>query len=142
MNINDIRELAEIMNSTGLTEIELEESGSKIRLAKSVATIAQTPVVFPQVTENPQEAVATIENQLEGRLIKSPTVGIFYASPSPESDVYVSVGSKFKNGDVICIIEAMKLMNEIQADSDGEIIEILVGNGQVVEYDQPLFRVR
>jgi len=76
-----------------------------------------------------------------GHLVESPIVGTYYNAPSPEADPYVCVGSKVKKGDVLCIIEAMKLMNEIEADQEGEIVEILVENEQGVEYGQPLFRI-
>ena len=77
----------------------------------------------------------------EGTYVRSPAVGVFYAAPSPDSKPFVAVGDTVQRGDTLCIIEAMKLMNEITSDIDGEIVEICVGNGQVVEYDQPLFRI-
>ncbi len=77
----------------------------------------------------------------KGALVLSPTVGVFYAAPSPESQPFVEVGSKVQKGDTLCIIEAMKLMNEIPSEVDGTVVEVCVGNGQVVEYNQPLFRI-
>lgn len=140
MNINDIKALADIMTQNSLSLIDIEENGVKIKLEKNVvATVSNTPVAIPQLSPEPIEEVATTE---EGRIIVSPTVGVYYSSSSPEAAPYVSIGSNVSKGDTVCIIEAMKLMNEITADCDGEIIEILVGNGQVVEYGQPLFRIK
>lgn len=138
MNITEIRELAQIMSEYSLNEINLEENGTKIQLSKTIQQVTNAIVQVPQISA--QEEVNTVK--LEGEIIKSPTVGIFYSSPSPDEESYISIGSKVNVGDVVCIIEAMKLMNEIQADAQGEVVEILVGNGQVVEYDQPLFRLK
>lgn len=141
MNVNDIKELAEIMQSTGLSMVEIEEEGLKLRLEKNIVVAAipqEIPAGNPHITSAPVSELKAAE----GKVIKSPTVGVYYSSPSPESPPYVSVGSKVKVGDVLCIIEAMKLMNEITADTDGEITEVCSGNGQVVEFGQPLFRLK
>ena len=86
------------------------------------------------------EPIAEVQEK-EGTYVRSPAVGVYYAAPSPDSKPFVAVGDTVQRGDTLCIIEAMKLMNEITSDIDGEIVEICVGNGQVVEYDQPLFRI-
>lgn len=145
MNIKEIKELAEIMKSTGLTTLEISEEGSCVKLermpAPQLMTAQEAIPVAHAITGAEAAELISGENQ-EGSLVKSPTVGVFYSSPSPDSNTYVQVGSMVKTGDILCIIEAMKLMNEITADCDGEIVEILAGNGQVVEYGQPLFRIR
>lgn len=140
MNINEIRELAQIMNENSLSEINIEENGTKVQLVKNMQVVVNAPVQAQVVADSTVQTESK-PAMAEGKLIKSPTVGIFYSAPSPETEPYVQIGTQIKSGDVICIIEAMKLMNEIQADIEGEVVEILVGNGQVVEYDQPLFRI-
>ena len=157
MNLEEIRTLAEIMNDTGLTTIEITEGETNIRLAKNPpapACVPAAPMPMPAVmpaapaapaAAAPAEAApatpgaGNFSNLTE---VKSPMVGVFYDSPSPEADPYVKVGDKVKKGDVLCIIEAMKLMNEITAEEDGVIAEVLVDNGQVVEFSQPLFRLQ
>ncbi|MFI3325664.1 MAG: acetyl-CoA carboxylase biotin carboxyl carrier protein [Clostridia bacterium] len=140
MNINEVKALAEIMTQHSLSLIDIEENGLKIKLEKNITTaVASAPVTIPQVNQEPEETVAPIE---EGRVIVSPTVGVYYSSSSPDAAPYVSIGTSISKGDTVCIIEAMKLMNEITADCDGEVVEIMVGNGQVVEYGQPLFRIK
>lgn len=98
------------------------------------------PIPSSSNIELPVELVQTNNN--DSKLIKSPMVGIFYESEAPGSDPFVSVGSKFNRGDVLCIIEAMKMMNEIVAEQDGEIAEILASNGSLIEYNQPIFRLK
>lgn len=138
MNISDIKELANIMKQNDLTCIEFEDEKGKVKLCKNITT---TTVV--------KEAVATAEVEIEKPVVHegsdyivSPTVGVFYQSPAPDSAPYVQVGSSVKIGDVICIIEAMKMMNEIQADRDGVITEIMVKDGDLVEFDQPMFKIK
>ena len=100
----------------------------------------QQPVAQPVMQVAPQESVAPVSApQPKGTAVKSPIVGVFYAAPSPEDAPYVTVGSQVKKGDVLCLVEAMKLMNEITAEQDGVIKEICVENAEVVEYGQPLF---
>lgn len=158
LTIQEIREIAEIMKENGLHELEISEDSLSIKMqrlpveysgqAASIGVIggADGPTaVYQARREVPAEQALPAEpaqpQQREGRDVLSPTVGVFYAAPSPESEEYVKVGSKVKKGDVLCIIEAMKLMNEIPAEFDGTVAEVYVGNGQVVEYDQPLFRI-
>ena len=121
MNIKDIAALAEIVKQNELTKLEI--NGENI------------------VIERAAQVVQAEVKEKEGVYVKSPAVGVFYAAPSPDSKPFVAVGDTVHKGDTLCIIEAMKLMNEINSEMDGEIAEICVGNGQVVEYDQPLFRI-
>ena len=102
------------------------------------------PVAAPAPAAGAEAQAASQEQaapRKEGALVLSPTVGVFYASPSPDARPFVEVGDQVKKGDTLCIIEAMKLMNEIPSEVDGTVAEICVGNGQVVEYNQPLFRI-
>ncbi|EAF6591180.1 acetyl-CoA carboxylase biotin carboxyl carrier protein [Listeria monocytogenes] len=152
LSIDEIKQLIELIDESTLDEFELETKDSKILLKKHktvVATAVQeapiavapaqtvpvTPAAAPQVEASTAEDV-----NLE--VITSPMVGTFYASASPEDANFVSVGSKVSAQSVVCIVEAMKLFNEITADIDGEIAEILVSSGELVEFGQPLFKVR
>ena len=143
MDVKKIESLARLMQETGLTGLELVEEGMELRLERKQEIIAAAPVAPVAGPEMlgvvSQEEAAP--SQKEGTMVLSPTVGVFYASPSPDSRPFVEVGDQVKKGDKLCIIEAMKLMNEIPAEVDGTIAEICVGNGQVVEYNQPLFRI-
>lgn len=158
MNIQDIKELAKIMQETGITSLHLTEGALDISMERNTA--APVPAVQPVAVQTPVTAPvpevsaltaepAAVEPQAVGTTIdfnhitevKSPMVGVFYAAPSPDAQPYVQVGSKVKKGDVLCIIEAMKLMNEITAEQDGEIVDICVQSGQVVEYSQTLFKI-
>ncbi len=148
MNINEIKALAEMMSEHGLTLVEVESDEINIKLEKNVAPIsvpmpiatpvAPTPVV---TTSEPTPTASTESAVAQGTVITSPTVGVYYSSPSPDSAPYVSLGSTVKKGDVLCIVEAMKLMNEITSECDGEIVEIFLNNADVVEFSQPLFRI-
>ena len=143
MNIDNIKSLAEIVDKFNLSSIEIEEGETKIKIEKNICTAAvpATEVVsIPVIQESEPAQTATPVSA--GKEITSPMVGVFYAAPSPDDAPYVTVGSKVKKGDVLCIIEAMKLMNEITAEQDGEITEVCVVNEQVVEYGQPLFRIK
>ena len=155
MNLEEIRTLAEIMSENGLTAIEITEGESNIRLEKNPpACVPAAPMPIPAVMpaapvqaalaaeapaqESAVPASGSFSNLTE---VKSPMVGVFYDSPSPEADPYVKVGDKVKKGDVLCIIEAMKLLNEITAEQDGEIVDICAHNADVVEYGQTLFKI-
>ena len=137
------------MQETGLTALELSEGEAVLKLERKQEVIAAAPAapVLPAaapVTAGAEALGVSHEQaapQKEGTLVLSPTVGVFYASPSPDSRPFVEVGDQVKKGDTLCIIEAMKLMNEIPAEVDGTVAEICVGNGQVVEFNQPLFRI-
>ena len=148
MNLKEIKEMLQLMNENGLTELELEKEGLKIRLRKSGSQIEQTFIplepsrsasVSPAPAEAPKELPKAAAN---GKVsIKSPMVGTFYAAPAPEAPPFVQVGSSVEVGQVICVIEAMKLMNEIKSEVRGKISEILVHNGDPVEFGQQLFLI-
>ncbi|MBC2254149.1 acetyl-CoA carboxylase biotin carboxyl carrier protein [Listeria ivanovii] len=152
LSIDEIKQLIELIDESTLDEFELETKDSKILLKKNkvVATtaISEAPVAIPTVQAVPaveQSQVPQVETNVADEnleLITSPMVGTFYASASPGDADFVSVGSKVSAQSVVCIVEAMKLFNEITADIDGEIAEILVSSGELVEFGQPLFKVR
>ncbi len=153
MEINDIRKLVELMEEKGVVELEMEDRQGKIRLVRENhrAPLLGTPGPSPSVSSPvptlapPVVAAAATEDgaaeppQVAGTTINSPMVGTFYRASSPEAQPYVEVGSVVEKGDVVCIIEAMKMMNEIQSEMRGRVVKILVENGQPVEYGQPLF---
>ena len=150
MDVKKIESLAKLMQETGLTGLELVEGDMELRLERQQEVVAVAPAapVMPVAAPAPAagaEPQAASQEQAaprkEGALVLSPTVGVFYASPSPDARPFVEVGDQVKKGDTLCIIEAMKLMNEIPSEVDGTVAEICVGNGQVVEYNQPLFRI-
>ena len=149
-NMDELRELAELVNEHGFTDFEFENENIRVRLSKNAPAPAfqQTPVQYmtaPASQQNPQqEAQPTPEADPDTGLhkITSPIVGTFYRSPGPDKEPYVSEGSSVTNDSVVCIVEAMKLMNEIQAEVSGEVVKIYVENGQPVEYGQPLFGIR
>jgi acetyl-CoA carboxylase biotin carboxyl carrier protein len=154
MDYDKIRELVRLVEESGITELELSNRGETIRIAKGTAGVAASPGMSappppmtpaaPVSPAAPTEAppspsrIATAEGLRE---IASPMVGTFYRSPSPEADPFVRVGDRVAKGDVICILEAMKMMNEIESEYDGVIREILIENAQPVEYGQPLFLI-
>ena len=147
MSIKKIRELVEIMNENGLTEVEVEQEGLKVKLIKTKTGVIEQVAVpvaapAPAPTETPSEAPQEAPKaKAGGKEITSPMVGTFYNSPSPEAEPYVKVGDVINEGDVLCIVEAMKLMNEVKAEIGGKIVEICVENAEPVEYGQVLFRV-
>ena len=153
-NLEELRELAELVNEHGFTDFEFENENIRVRLSKQVnapvysAPIQQTPVAtqsVPAATPSPSADTnpATPADEDAGLFkITSPIVGTFYRSPAPDKPSYVSEGSVVSPETVVCIVEAMKLMNEIQAETSGEIVKIYVENGQPVEYGQPLFGIR
>lgn len=144
MDIKKIREYAEIMQELDLTALEIKEDKESIRLERGRNGI---PVMEPAGTRElgvnvPTAAPAAEKTVSEEDCITSPMVGMFYVAPAENADPFVQVGDKVKAGDTVCIIEAMKLMNEIVADRDGVIEEVLAANGTIVEFGQPLFRIR
>ncbi|MEA3489304.1 MAG: acetyl-CoA carboxylase biotin carboxyl carrier protein [Candidatus Omnitrophota bacterium] len=145
MNMKRIKELVELMNINGLTEIEVEQEGLKIRLIKRpYGAVEQVISPVPQAKEPlpaKEAAGEPLEEQKNLREVKSPMVGTFYRAPSPDTDSYVDVGDVVKKGDVLCIVEAMKLMNEVKAEFGGKIVEIVAENAEPVEYGQPLFMI-
>ena len=146
LNLKEIRDLILLLNETNISELVLESEGTKIAIKKGQTS---PEGVMPQVLLPVQESKVVVEKEKgeENRgenlsVITSPMVGTFYRAPAPGASPFVEVGQKIKPGDVVCIIEAMKLMNEIESEISGEIVEILVENGEPVEYGQPLFKVR
>ncbi|MGE5466110.1 MAG: acetyl-CoA carboxylase biotin carboxyl carrier protein [Ignavibacteria bacterium] len=147
MDLRKLKTLIDLVQNSGISELEISEGEEKIRIAKHLAPTAQTTVMLPSAAPvaapvAPAAAPAPAEAapaQPEGKVLKAPMVGTFYRSGSPGAAPFVEVGSSFKQGDTLCIIEAMKLMNEIEAEASGTIKAILVENGQPVEYGQPLF---
>ena len=164
LKVQEIRELIKLVDSSSIQEFVYEQSGTKIEMKKSGGSVVVPQVSVPApaapaaVTEvkaaapaaekaapavqaePAKEEVKTIDENLHK--VTSPMVGTFYKSPSPDAEAYVKVGSKVSDEDVVCIVEAMKLFNEITAEVKGEIVEILVKDGQLVEYGQPLFLVK
>lgn len=153
MNLKEIKELIELLRDTDISELEIERSGVKVRLRKggdvtfhpAMPRMEYPPaaIVAPAITEAP--AAAAVAEKTAGPVkteqikVTSPIVGTFYRSSSPDKAAYVEVGDIVKKGQVLCIIEAMKLMNEIECETSGKIIQLLVENGAPVEYGQPLF---
>lgn len=158
MNLNEIQDLIKFVAKSGVSEVEIEQKDFKIVIkanGKGVVTTAapliqqQIPVAIPQVApvavtpvapvaESPKTAAADDSKLVT---IKSPMIGTFYRSPGPDKPVFVNVGDSIKKGDKICIIEAMKLFNEIEAEVSGKIVKVLMDDAKPVEYDQPLFLV-
>ncbi|MGQ0659210.1 MAG: acetyl-CoA carboxylase biotin carboxyl carrier protein [Chromatiales bacterium] len=151
MDIRKIKKLIDLLQESGIAEIEIKEGEESVRISRhsispaapiAVHTVAHAPSVLTTPTTG--SAVVTevaAEPVIEGHVIKAPMVGTYYASASPSSAPFVSLGSPVKKGDVLCIIEAMKIMNQIEADQDGIIASIHTENGQPVEFDQPLFTI-
>ena len=144
MEYEKIKQLIEDFGNSKLSNIHLDfPDGTKISMEKSdkeVVKVVNEPIErtgeMDQVIQSPKEEIPQ-----EGNIVKSPMVGTFYMKPSPDAEPYVEVGKQVKKGDVLCIIEAMKLMNEIESEFTGEVKEILVKDGEMVEYGKPLFRI-
>ena len=146
MDLRKLKKLIDLVQESGIAELEITEGEEKVKIVKggvvsvSAAPVMAMPAAPPAAV--PASAAAPSESpdaSQEGHVVKAPMVGTFYRSPSPDAKVFVEVGQAVKEGDTICIIEAMKLMNEIEADVAGIVKAILVENGQPVEYGQPLF---
>ena len=154
MNIKQIKALAQILAQNDLSALEINEGETRIRLERTAAqpvaqpgTVLVAPPMPAAAAQPAQEAPASAPVEDPGVDFndvfeaKSPLVGVFYAAPSPGAEPFVRVGSRVKKGDVLCIVEAMKLMNEIQAERDGEIVDICAHDGDVVEFGQTLFKL-
>jgi acetyl-CoA carboxylase biotin carboxyl carrier protein len=165
MDLKELKELIKLVTEKGITEFEIEREGFRLRICRpseypsfvahpapvvvqSPAAIAAQQPVMPMpppvapATTTPVAQQQTIAPELELHIIKSPIVGTFYRSPSPTSDPFVKIGDNVDQETVVCIIEAMKLMNEIHAEITGEVVKVFVENAQPVEYGQPLFGVK
>jgi acetyl-CoA carboxylase biotin carboxyl carrier protein len=144
MDLRKLKKLIDLVQESGIAELEITEGEEKVKIVKG-GGVSIVPASTPAVTALPVEArpaatpAAEPEPGQEGHVVKAPMVGTFYRSPSPDAKPFVEVGQAVKEGETICIIEAMKLMNEIEADASGVVKAILVENGQPVEYGQPLF---
>lgn len=164
LKVQEIREIIKLIDQSSITEFTYETEGASVSLKKGNTSAPAVEKVYvteeaakPAVRENTEPAVQTVpdaetkqedENKAQAKEsdydyeIVSPMVGTFYAAPSPEDEPYVSVGSQVEPHTVVCIVEAMKLFNEIEAEAAGEIVEIMAESGELVEYGQPLFRVK
>ena len=154
MEFENLLTLIKTVSDSELTDFDYEENGTRIRLKKKKETVVVSGA-SSNVPVMGLENIRTVENvaavntantqadnsEPEGMIVKSPLVGTFYAAPAQDADPFVSVGDQVKKGQTLAIVEAMKLMNEIESDFDGKVAEIYVENGQAVEYGQPLFRI-
>lgn len=144
MDLRKLKTLIDLVAESGIAELEITEGEGKVRIVKfsqqqQPVLYAPAPAAPAAAAATPAAAVAPAEVQPEGHLVKAPMVGTFYRAPNPGASPFVEVGQSVKEGEPICIIEAMKLLNEIEADKAGVIKEILVESGEPVEYGQPLF---
>ena len=151
MDIRKIKKLIELVEESGITELEVQEEEGTVRISRAAPAIAPAavqyaaaPVVAQAPAAAPAQAPATAtpapaaSDELSGHLVRSPMVGTFYRSPSPEAKAFVEVGQSVKVGDALCIVEAMKMMNRIEADKSGVVKAILINDGDAVEFDEPL----
>ena len=146
MDLRKLKKLIDLVEASGIAELEITEGEEKVRIAKSIAGAPTMMMHAPQMMHAPAPvaapvaAAAPVEDAVpEGHIVRSPMVGTFYRAPSPGSKNFAEVGQSVNAGDTLCIIEAMKLLNEIESDQSGVIKAILVENGQPVEYGEPLF---
>ena len=144
MDLKQIKGIISLMESSNLTEFEIEEKDLKLRIkrgSENAPALIATPAAATPIASAPTPTPVSSEE--EGvTLMKSPMVGTFYRAPSPDNPPFIEAGQKAAKGAILCIIEAMKVMNEIKAESSGTVIEILVENGENVEYGQPLFKIK
>jgi acetyl-CoA carboxylase biotin carboxyl carrier protein len=150
MDLRKIKKLMELLEESGISEIEIKEGEESIKLSR--ISQAQTPIVQQPVTNVTPSITPTTgfnppvdtkqKDVIDGDTINSPMVGTFYRSASPDSKVFVEKGQKINKGDTVCILEAMKMMNQVTAESSGTIVDILVDDGEPVEFGQPLFVVK
>ena len=149
MDIRKIKKLIELVEESGITELEVSEEEGSVRISRatvaapanvqySIPAAAPTPVAAPAAPAAAPAAPAAAPEEIAGHKIRSPMVGTFYRSPSPEAKAFVEIGQTVKVGDALCIVEAMKMMNRIEADKAGVVKAILVNDGEPVEFDEPL----
>jgi acetyl-CoA carboxylase biotin carboxyl carrier protein len=150
MDLRKLKKLIDLVQESGISELEVTEGEEKVRIAKHYGAVAAPPVqhyAMPAAMvpgAAPAASAVSLDDEddvVEGHVVKSPMVGTFYRSPSPGAESFVQVGQAVKEGETLCIIEAMKLLNEIESDASGVVKEILVENGEPVEFGQPLFIV-
>lgn len=154
MDIRKVKKLIELLEESGIAEIEIHEGEESVRISRHPAGTAgmaapvyaapppTTAAAPPPVAAEPPAAATDSPPELDGHPVTSPMVGTFYGAPSPGANPFVQVGDKVNAGDTLCIVEAMKMLNQIEADRSGTIAAILVENGQPVEFDQPLFLIK
>ena len=149
MNYDYIKKLIDDMGNSKIDELSIEfPDGIKISMKKDktqmIQAVPQESVQYISVPDKKIEKAETVENKVEEnyKIVKSPMVGTFYSKSSPTAEPYVKVGSKVKKGDILCIVEAMKLMNEIESEFDGEIVEVCVNDGDMVDFGRPLFKIK
>jgi acetyl-CoA carboxylase biotin carboxyl carrier protein len=150
MDIRKVKKLIELLEESGIDELEIREGEESVRISRhgKQPQYAPAPQMFAApapaaapVAAAPVADAAPVAAKLNGNVVRSPMVGTFYRTPAPTSPAFVEVGQSVKKGDILCIVEAMKMMNHIEAETSGVIESILVENGQPVEYDQPLFTI-
>lgn len=144
LTLKEIKELVAVIDNSSLTEFAYKTEQGEVVLKKETQIVAAAPITQ---TMAPPTPIATISEtaapvEVEGTAIQSPMVGTFYSASNPESPAFVKVGDRVSKGQVVCIIEAMKLFNEIKSDVDGVVVEVLAESGQLVEFDQPLFKIK
>lgn len=147
MDLRKLKTLIDLVSESNVSELEITEAEGKVRIVKGggaapMVAYAPAPMAAPVVQSAPAAAVAAVPPPPAvpaGHVVKSPMVGTFYRSPSPGAKPFVEIGSQVKEGETICIIEAMKILNEIEADKSGTVVQMLSDNGEAVEYGQPLF---
>jgi len=148
MDIRKVKKLIELLQESGISEIEVHEGEESVRISSHQAMGARQSVIQvpsqTRVAPGPVQDEATPPTSVvdEGHIVKSPMVGIFYSSPSPDTSAFVEIGQTVEKGDALCIIEAMKIMNQIEADASGVLSKIFVENGEPIEYGQPLFAIK
>jgi acetyl-CoA carboxylase biotin carboxyl carrier protein len=145
MDLRKLKKLIDLVQESGITELEVTEGEEKVRIAKNYGAVGQMPMQqYAPVMQQPGIPTAPSSVDLdddlpEGHAVKSPMVGTFYRSPSPGAEAFVQIGQTVKEGETLCIIEAMKLLNEIESDASGVVKAILLDNGEPVEFGEPLF---
>ena len=161
MDIRKVKKLIEMLEESNLTEIEIKEGEESVRLSRAGLYSTSAPMPAPIMVQAPvaaapapvaaaapapsakgAEPASTAEAVPDGQILRSPMVGTFYASPSPDADAFVTLGQKVTEGETLCIIEAMKMFNQIESEASGTVVAILAESGQPVEFDQPLFVIR
>jgi acetyl-CoA carboxylase biotin carboxyl carrier protein len=145
MELEDLKEIIELLKETDITELQVEKDGTKVKIKREkflqqFDISAQKPSVVP-VQETIVKEIVAEDSEQRLITITSPIVGTFYRAPSPEAPSFIEIGQRVKKGQALCIIEAMKLMNEIESEADGIVVKALVENGQPVEYGEPLFLI-
>jgi acetyl-CoA carboxylase biotin carboxyl carrier protein len=152
MDLRKLKTLIDLVSESNVSELEITEAEGKVRIVKATPAVMPAPITYSmppvapaapsaQVVEVASPAAAAAPAQPAGHMVKSPMVGTFYRASAPGAKAFVEVGDTVKEGDTICIVEAMKILNEIEADKSGTVTQILVQNGQAVEYGQPLFAI-